>query len=197
MRYTALGIVLTLLALAVFEVTSGRYQIRPVLSGSMRPGLPTGGVVVTKRVPVSSLQVRDVIVFHRPDNPAELVVHRIVTLQRTSAGIVIQTQGDDNRVRDPWKVTLRGTTAYRAEFALPYVGYVAVWMHNPAGRRLLLEFGIAILIAAAMAAVWSRHRRQGSRTPPEDEPGDPDDAAAEESAEPTPGCDVVAIPLER
>ncbi len=182
-RYAVLCFVLALLALVAFDVTSGRYQVRPVLSGSMEPGLPTGAVVVTQRVPISSLHVWDVIVFHRPDNPAALVVHRIISMRTTAAGVVIETRGDNNPVRDPWQVTLRGSTAYRAEYSLPFVGYVAVWMHNPVGRRLLLEFGAAILIIVGMCTVWSRHRQTEGRHRPEATEAGDDDADFDDGAD--------------
>jgi signal peptidase I len=157
-----LAAVLGISALAFAAVLDGRYQVRPVLSGSMVPRLPVGGVVVTERVPISSLRVGDVVVFHRPDRPAELVVHRIVTLTPGGAGPVVTTKGDANGMPDPWQVTLRGTTAYRASFAVPAVGYVAVWVHGPEGRRTFLVVGLLLLAGAAAASVVRYARLPGS-----------------------------------
>ncbi len=53
-------------------VFSGAYQVRPVLSSSMTPKLPLGGVVITQRVPVTVVHAGDVIVFHDPYTPAKL-----------------------------------------------------------------------------------------------------------------------------
>jgi signal peptidase I len=157
-RNALIALVIGLVGLGAAEVLSGRYQVRPVLSGSMRPGLPVGGVVITKRVPISSLHVRDVVVFHRPDRPQELVVHRIVSLTLGADGMVVQTQGDANNAPDPWKVTLRGGTAYRAAYSLPLVGYAAVWIHNPTGRRTLLVLGILLLLGVALTSLVNRQR---------------------------------------
>ena len=132
-RLTAYVAVLGLLAVAVAAVVTGRYQVRPILSGSMAPGLPVGGIVVTQRVPISDVQVRDVVVFHRPDRSDELITHRIISLTSSASGPVIQTQGDANTIPDPWKVTMRGDTAYRAAFTVPVIGYAAVWAHGPIG----------------------------------------------------------------
>lgn len=160
-----IAIVVALAALCVAAVASGRYQVRPVLSGSMRPGLPVGGIVVTQQVPASSLNVRDVIVFHRPDKPDELVVHRIVTMKQGPSGPVVQTQGDANNAADPWTVTLQGDTAYRAVFSLPYAGYVAVWMHSPAGRTAILLVGLALVIGAGVSGVFSRRAKKPEPNP--------------------------------
>ncbi len=166
-RWVDVALVAVLVALAgagATAVISGRYQLRPVLSGSMRPGLPVGGIVVTERVPVSSLQVRDVVVFHSPDQPQELIVHRIISLTPGPSGLVVKTQGDANTIPDPWTVSLRGDTAYRAVYSLPLVGYVAVWAHGPAGRLALMITGLLIILAAAASGLIARRRSDISLT---------------------------------
>lgn len=159
-----LVLLIGLFGLGAAAVISGNYQVRPVLSGSMTPGLPIGGVVVTARVPVSALQVRDVIVFHRPDKPDELIVHRIIALTQDSTGTIMQTQGDANYVPDPWRVRLRGSTAYRAVFSVPLVGYAAVWAHGTTGRETLMIVGAFLIVGAAAGGVISlRQSTKGER----------------------------------
>jgi signal peptidase I len=161
-----------LVAVGAAAVISGHYQLRPVLSGSMRPGLPVGGIVITKRVPVASLQVRDVVVFHSPDQPQELIVHRIISLAPGASGPVVKTQGDDNSAPDPWTVTLQGETAYRAVYSLPLLGYVAVWAHGPSGRQTLMVTGLLLLLATAVGGLTALNRgtrrspRRGTRHKP-------------------------------
>jgi len=147
-----------MLGLAVVAVATGRYQVRPVLSGSMEPGLPVGGIVIIERVPIADLQVRDVVVFHRPDRPDELVVHRIIALTQSANGPVIQTQGDANTIPDPWTVSLRGTAAYRATFTLPVIGYAAVWAHGPTGRAALNVVGLLLVLGAVAGGLFRRLR---------------------------------------
>lgn len=161
-RNAVVAIVLGLVGLGAAAVLSGSYEVRPVLSGSMRPGLPVGGIVITKRVPISSLRVRDVVVLHPPDEPNEFVVHRIISITPGPAGPVVQTRGDANNVADPWQVTLRGASAYRVVYSVPLVGYAAVWVHNPQGRRTLLLLGLLMLLGAAAAAVVARRRGTAS-----------------------------------
>lgn len=147
-------------------LVSGAYQVRPVLSGSMRPGLPVGGVVITRRVAVASLQDRDVVVFARPDQPQELVVHRITAVTHGPDGTVLQTQGDANGAPDPWHVRMSGTTAHRVVLALPLLGYAAVWAHSPVGRLALLLTGL-VLVAGAGASGRLGRRRDLAGTEPE------------------------------
>lgn len=123
-----------------------------------------GGVVVTERVPTSALQVRDVVVFHRPDQSAELIVHRIIALTPSATGPIVQTQGDANTVPDPWKVSLRGATAYRAVFSLPLIGYAAVWAHGPTGHQTLTFVGLLLIVGAAIGAVVTRRSARRATT---------------------------------
>jgi signal peptidase I len=165
------GIVLTLLLVALLgwgavAVVTGRYQIRPVLSGSMEPGLPTGGIVITERIPISALHVRDVVVIHPPNHPDEMVVHRIIALTQSASGVVVQTQGDANTVPDAGQATLQGTTAYRAVFALPLIGYASVWAHGPTGRLALIVFGLLLVLFALVSGLRQRHRPTSSAAQP-------------------------------
>jgi len=146
---------------AAIAVGSGAWQIRPVLSGSMRPGLPIGGVVVTQRIPLADLQVRDVAVFHPPFDSKADYVHRVISLRRDGSTLVVHTQGDDNLYPDPWTLRLHGRYAYVARFAVPLLGYPAVWVHSPTGRRDLLAAGA--VLAAAFAGTFALDRRRRRR----------------------------------
>lgn len=151
-------LVLVGLAFVAVAVLSGGWQIRPILSGSMRPGFPIGGVVVTQRIPLLQLRLRDVAVFHPPGEPTIDYVHRVIFLRRTPHGLVVHTQGDDNLYPDPWTLHLGGQYAYVARFTLPLVGYAAVWAHSPEGRRtILLAAGLLALVL--VVAALREHRR--------------------------------------
>ena len=66
------------LAYAGFQVKSGQWHATPVLSGSMRPGMQPGDIVLTQRVPISDLHVRDVIVFYAPNETERQTILRCV-----------------------------------------------------------------------------------------------------------------------
>ena len=152
------GALLALIVLAAgalgSQVVSGRYEVHPVLTGSMRPGFSLGSIVILKRVPTSTLTTGDVILFHRPDIPSEIVVHRIYSMTEKNGVAEIQTKGDDNPVPDAWTVTLQGSYAYQAVFTVPFVGYASLWIHRP-DVRFGLIFGVAgvLLLSAAYKAL--------------------------------------------
>lgn len=149
-------------AVVAVGVGSRTWQIQPILSGSMRPGFPIGGVVVAQRVPTSSLQVRDVILFHPPAEATKTYVHRIVSLKHVDGSLVITTQGDDNRFPDPWTLRLKGRWAYEARFTVPVVGYAAVWSHSTTGRTVLLLTAGALIVVCGILIMGGQalaHRR--------------------------------------
>lgn len=154
--------------IAAFALVQGTWMVTPVLSGSMRPGLSVGGVVISQRVPVYSLQVRDVIIFRDPFKLSEQIVHRIVKITKGPGGkLLFNTQGDANTVRDPWTLSIQGDTIYRARWSVPLVGYVAIAYQNHRGFFLLGAGIVLILIALAtfFEARQGRQRRHARGAP--------------------------------
>jgi signal peptidase len=167
------GVIVTLavgvLAMAAYQTGTGRWHATPVLSGSMRPGLQPGDVVLTKRVPVSELEVRDVIVFRSADHGDRLTVHRIVEMTPRDGSISITTRGDANSADDPTPSTVSGHDAYRVQRVVPLVGYPAVWLTG--GHRGILVIGLGLLLL--MSAVGTALRKSPAPlhpAPPEDSP---------------------------
>ncbi len=157
--------ILTLLALAV---GSGHWQVRPILSGSMSPGFPVGGVAVTDREPLADLKVNDVIITHPPGEPHFDLIHRVIQIKSLSAdSAVVQTKGDANPAADPFVIKVHGPWMYRARFTVPLVGYAAIEVHSPKGRRLLLAIA-ALLVLFVVGRSLLANRRRGNAAQRED-----------------------------
>jgi signal peptidase I len=76
-------------------------QVVKVASGSMEPTINAGNCVyVDKQVNPIDLSAdypnSDIIVFHEPDNPNELIVHRIVAVDDVNGTLYFRTKGDGN-----------------------------------------------------------------------------------------------------
>lgn len=176
--------ILTAAGFAAFALVRGTWMVTPVLSGSMRPGLAVGGVVISERVPVNHLAVRDVIVFRQPNNPSKQVVHRIIRIAQGNSGqLLINTQGDANTVRDPWTLTIRGDYAYQVRWSVPLLGYIAIAFQNHRGIALLVSGFVLIVIA--FTTVFSsrrrrRHRRRIIRSKRQIQPGPTPPSASDE-----------------
>jgi signal peptidase I len=158
--YILLLAVLGAAGIAAFSLVQGSWMVTPVLSGSMRPGLSVGGVVVSERVTVDSLHVRDVIIFRDPFKSSEQIVHRIVKITKGPGGkLLFNTQGDANNVRDPWTLSIEGDSIYRARWSVPLVGYVAIAYQNHRGF-FLLGAGILLILIALLTLFEARQGRQ-------------------------------------
>jgi signal peptidase I len=167
--YVLLLAVLGAAGVAAFALVQGTWEVTPILSGSMRPGLAVGGVVISQRVPVDSLHVRDVIIFADPYRPSEQIVHRIVRITKGPGGkLLFKTQGDANTVRDPWTISIPGGYVYRARWTVPLLGYVANAYQNHRGF-FLLGAGIVLILIAVSMVLGTRpgwRRRQARRATP-------------------------------
>ena len=158
--YVLLLAVLGGAGICAFALVQGTWQVTPVLSGSMRPGLAVGGAVISQRVPVDSLHVRDVIIFNDPYKPSEQIVHRIVRITKSSSGqLLFNTQGDANNVRDPWTLTIKGDSIYRVRWSVPLLGYVANSYQNHRGDYLL-GAGIVLILIAVTTVLETRPGRR-------------------------------------
>lgn len=166
-RAIASVMVLAVLAGVGFVALSlarGTWMVTPVLSGSMRPGFSVGGVVVSERVPLKDVAVRDVIVFQNPIKRTEQMIHRIVKLTREPGGAIkIKTKGDANPVPDPWTVVIHTRDVYRIRWSLPLLGYVAVAYQNYRG----IFIGVAGLLLLLVAAGTWRTSGSGRKLEPE------------------------------
>ena len=155
--------ILGALGIGAWALAQGSWAVNPVLSGSMRPGFTVGGAVISQRIPVSELAVRDVIIFHNPNKPSEEMVHRIVQMTKGPDGqLLIKTQGDANPVPDPWTLTLRGGPIYKVRWSVPLLGYLAVAYQNNRGITLLVAGFVLILVALSMVI----RQRRSAKAPP-------------------------------
>ncbi len=152
---TALGLAFILPALFGLE----RYVIA---GGSMTGSISRGSVVFDDVVPVTDLQVGDVITYVPPPDSGidTLVTHRIVKIQ----GRTFRTKGDANAEQDPWTFRLMTTTQPRVAAHVPFVGYAFLALHDRNVRMLVIglpALGIALfsLVQLVRALGWRDTRR--------------------------------------
>jgi signal peptidase len=121
-----------------------------------------GGVVISERVPVDQLALRDVIVFRDPLAPSEQIVHRIVGISVAHNGErTFLTQGDANVSPDPWRLRIPGGTAYRVRWSLPLLGYAAIAYDNHRGIVLMIAGVVLVLVAIPTIARTRRRKVPG------------------------------------
>ncbi|HEY0905402.1 MAG TPA: signal peptidase I [Marmoricola sp.] len=136
-----------------------------ILTGSMRPGLPPGTLVVVRPTPADEVRVGDVITFQLRSGEPTVVTHRVVVVGENGRGErVFRTQGDANEVADAeWvrPVQLKGVLWYDA----PYLGRVTNLL-DAIGRQLALVVvvGFLLLYAGLMFGSDLRDRQARRRS---------------------------------
>ena len=138
------------------------YPLLTVASGSMRPTLEIGELIVVQGISdVSELRAApqpdgDIIVFRNPHDEGELIVHRAIN--KTQSAIdglwYIKTKGDANPSADPWSGTNTWNTMISEKLLIgkvvghvPYVGYIPLYVRTPLGMVLLIVLILIIVFA--------------------------------------------------
>jgi signal peptidase len=124
-----------------------------VYSGSMEPRIPTGGLVLERLVPSSSVRVGDVISFADPYDTTKVVTHRVVQIVQTREGPGYRTRGDANPSRDAWTLKLPATVG-RAETTVPVAGYVLVYLQTREVRTGLIALAALTILLSLLRRIW-------------------------------------------
>jgi signal peptidase I len=124
-----------------------------VRSGSMSPTIPLGALVIATRAPADELGVGDVIVFHRPDRPTTIVVHRIYAVEQTPTGRAFLTKGDANDSADSWTVPATGE-GWRAVYSFSRAGFTVGWLHAAVSRRGWVGAFAIVTALCALISIW-------------------------------------------
>ncbi|MCD4535834.1 signal peptidase I [Nocardioides sp. cx-169] len=143
----------TLLALIPTMLGLQRYV---VVQDSMSGGISRGSVVLERVVPVSDLEVGDVITYRPPATAGEkgLVTHRIVHID----GSHLRTKGDAREAPDPWLVPIEDASLPHVVLAIPFVGYPFVGTVARETWLAVLLAPTGVLALLALRGAW-RHRR--------------------------------------
>jgi signal peptidase len=118
-------IVATVVAVAIIWFAVGLFPVHPttVISGSMRPTLDVGDVVIIAKVSADTIETGDIIQFREPEGVTTL--HRVVEIQESEGEIVFVTQGDANSEPDA-KPVIPENVVGKAIFNIPKIGWAAI-----------------------------------------------------------------------
>jgi len=150
---------LILLLVVALPVPFG-YRSLVVMSGSMEPAIPTGSLLLVRRISAAQVAVGDVVSFRHPDEPGRLLTHRVQAVSTEDDRVMVQTRGDANTGAENWVVPASGTVG-RATWHLPLLGYLVVPLQGTAARILLLVAPALALAVLLLVDIW----RPGSRRP--------------------------------
>jgi signal peptidase len=128
-----------------------------VLTGSMRPNLDVGDLVLSERRAPLSVRPGDVVTFHDPSRDGELVTHRVESMRRRGSSVTFVTRGDANDVPETWSVAAGGTIG-RAVLTIPKLGHVVHRAGSREGKLALIAFPAALLVLLELGGLAGLRR---------------------------------------
>ena len=182
-EYTQTAVVIGLIVLIVFGFWFGvqallntPYPALAVVTGSMcipqdaqcdgqthpfARTLHIGDLIIIQGVNPEDLNVdypnSDIIVFHKPTEPDELIVHRIAAKEVGENGtIYFYTKGDGNPTHkwpdailqseyDSWGEVSENLVVGKVIMRIPWVGHAILFMHNSVGLPIIIALMILLV----------------------------------------------------
>lgn len=148
----------------------GGWRFDAVLSGSMEPALPLGGVVFIKPVETDEIIVGDIIAYSSGDL---LITHRVVNVIDQAGEPTFVTKGD--AVEDPDLTPVPASAVVgKVIFDIPYLGYLADFVKTRLGFILTIFLPGLAIIGLELRSLWqgvfkkdrAKARPQAEAVPP-------------------------------
>ena len=136
-------LVIIIFIIAIFLIADDNYKILVVQSGSMRPSIKTGSLVIVRQS--DNYKIGDIITFYGFENLKESTTHRIYNIEVAGNNIFYITKGDDNNRQDKNKV-VKDNIIGKVIFNIPYIGYLINFIKTPIGFGLIIIAGLIIII---------------------------------------------------
>lgn len=127
----------------------GGWRFDAVLSGSMEPALPVGGVVFIKPVEPADIGPGDIIAYRSGEL---LITHRIVDVI-DEGELSFITKGDANESPDLSPVPAASVVG-KVIFDVPYLGYLAAFVKTPLGFLLAIVLPGLAIIGLELKNLW-------------------------------------------
>jgi hypothetical protein len=112
----------------------------------------------------------DIIVFHKPTDPTDLIVHRIAAKEVVGGKIYFYTKGDGNPEHlwpnaiqpseyDSWGAVSEDMVVGKVVLRIPWVGHAILFMQrNPFGLPIVIALIIILVIVEFIAPVLKRKK---------------------------------------
>jgi signal peptidase len=138
------------------------WRFDAVLTGSMSPTYPIGGMVVI--APVDPLEVRtgDVITYKPPFEHDFLITHRVIEIQRQDNSFGFQTKGDAVDSPDGYFIPAENVVG-QVLLYIPYFGHFAKFVKTPVGFALCLILPCILLVGDEFWKIRARLRSKRNR----------------------------------
>jgi len=112
-----------------------------VASGSMRPALEVGDLIIVQGVTSTDIQVGDIIIFELPEKGR--TIHRVARIQTLPNGTIqFKTKGDANPNEDAYWVAEQNVLG-RVLHRIPYIGWLTL---EPTITIIIIAIIIIIIV---------------------------------------------------
>lgn len=108
-----------------------------IYSGSMRPSIDVGDIVIVSKVPIDEVQKGDVIQY-KTQNMSIPIVHRVQEIYDEGDNVFFITKGDANDNSDSEPV-LSENVMGKVVFNLPKIGWIPIFF-----KDMISKIGIPI-----------------------------------------------------
>jgi len=161
------GLVVVVLAATIVVPKILGASTYTILTGSMRPAMPPGTVVVVRHVPADQIKIGDVVTYQIHSGEPVVATHRVRSVSLAIDGErTFVTQGDANDAPDPLPVRavqVRGKLVY----AVPWVGLPSLWVGIGIRETIVMGsvvilLGYALISSAGGLRDWRRERRSSA-----------------------------------
>lgn len=125
--------------------TYTNFKAMPVTSNVMEPTVMRGSLLFMERIPEKDLKPGDVIAVGLPNQQNHSVGRLIQSSQMADGYYTLSFKGDNRTLPETFPYTVKDST-YLNKFAVPFVGYLFVFLSSP--------FGLVLLVGAALVFAW-------------------------------------------
>lgn len=148
-----LGLVAGFVLLVMGPVLMG-WRPYTVLTGSMRPVIAPGDVVMARPVNASTIKIGDVVTFNDATRGGAVVTHRVVSLIPAEGRVDVETRGDANTGSERWSVPADGSVGL-VVFVIPKVGHVGQALRRPLGILIAVVLPVLAIGALTVRKIWT------------------------------------------
>ena len=180
----ALGTQYPALAVASGSMCTTQHMTCDGYSHPFEHTLHVGDLIIVQGVDPKAISAAypdsDIIVFHKPRNPEELIVHRVVAKEDINGTFYFRTKGDgngrnrwpetpDSSEYDDWLIP-QDLVVGRVVMRIPWIGHVALFLRNSSGMYVIIAF-IILLVVIELALPLLRGKKPEAK-PEESAKGD-------------------------
>lgn len=118
------------------------YQPLTILSGSMRPVIEPGDMILIRAIPSNKIKVGDIVSYWA--DKETLITHRVTQIKKNNGRLQYKTKGDANQLEDQ-ECIYENMLLGRMVLSIPKGGYISKFVRSKIGFILLIIMPTIIL----------------------------------------------------